>query len=132
MDKSLILFDGVCNLCNASVRFIIKRDKYNRFQFANLQSEFAIKKLKEIKLSELPDSLVLINGQNIYFKSDAVFEIIRSFSKLWHILLIFKILPKRLRDFLYDIIAKYRYKIFGKEDVCQIPDRSISGKFIES
>lgn len=132
MDKSLILFDGVCNLCNASVRFIIKRDKSNKFQFANLQSEFAIKKLKEFKLSELPDSVVLIDGQNIYFKSDAVFEIIRSFSKLWHILLIFKILPKGSRDFLYEIIAKYRYKIFGKKSVCQIPDKSISGKFIES
>ena len=131
MNKSVILFDGVCNLCNASVRFIIKRDKSDKFQFANIQSEYAIEKLKEFKFAELPDSLVLIDGDNIYFKSDAVLEIIRSFSKLWHVFLIFKILPKIFRDIIYDLIANYRYKIFGKKDYCPIPDKSISNRFIE-
>ena len=132
MNKSLILFDGVCNLCNASVRFIISKDKSNKFQFTNLQSEYALKKLCEFNLEAIPDSLVLISGQNIYFKSDAIIEIIRSFSKPWHVFLIFKYLPKSLRDFFYDLIAKYRYKLFGKRDTCIIPEKSISDRFIES
>jgi predicted DCC family thiol-disulfide oxidoreductase YuxK len=130
MKKALLLFDGVCNLCNASVRFIIKRDKKRTIQFANLQSEYAVNKLKDLSISEIPDSIIFIKGNKVLYKSDAAFEILKSFSKPWQILVIFKLLPKSIKDCIYDIVAKYRYKIFGKKEFCEIPDESISDRFI--
>jgi predicted DCC family thiol-disulfide oxidoreductase YuxK len=131
MNKQLILFDGVCNLCNGAVRFIIKRDKRAEIKFASLQSEYAQKILRNYKLESTPNSVVLIKNDKIYFKSEAAFEILKDFSKAWRIFLPFKIFPKSVTDFFYDVIAKYRYKIFGKKDSCPIPEKSIADRFVD-
>ncbi|MBL1214149.1 MAG: thiol-disulfide oxidoreductase DCC family protein [Ignavibacteriae bacterium] len=130
MNKHVILFDGVCNLCNGAVRFIIKRDKHCVFKFASLQSSYAEKQLGNYSISDQPNSVILIKNKNIYVKSEAAFEIIKELTPPWKILLIFKIFPKSAADFIYDLIAKYRYKIFGKKDSCPIPDKSIADRFI--
>jgi predicted DCC family thiol-disulfide oxidoreductase YuxK len=131
MNKHLILFDGVCNLCNGAVRFIIKRDKESLFQFASLQSAYAKKVLNNYELQSFPNSVVLIKNEDIFIKSAAAFEILKNLTKPWKVLLIFNLLPYTVTDFFYDLIAKYRYKIFGKKDACPIPDKSIADRFIQ-
>jgi predicted DCC family thiol-disulfide oxidoreductase YuxK len=130
-NKSIILFDGVCNLCNASVNFIIKHDKKERFLFASLQSDAAKEILlqfpsKKIELS----SLILIENGKIYEKSSAILKITKHLNSGLNLFYIFKIIPKLLRDKLYSIIAKNRYKWFGKKSSCMIPTKKQKNRFI--
>lgn len=130
--KKIVLFDGVCNLCNKSVTFIIEHDKNDKFRFASLQSEIGKKLTRErgIETSKV-DSIVLIDPGNAYFvKSSAALEIAKELSGYsW--LRIFLYLPEWLRDFIYDIIAKNRYNWFGKKDNCMVPTNELRGKFLE-
>jgi len=132
--KYIILFDGVCNLCNNSVNFIIKRDKQNYFLFASLQSDAAKKILLQLNaknyLNSL-DSVLLIKDNVIYTKSSAALYILKNLNFPYSVFFIFIIFPKFFRDFFYDIIAKNRYKWFGKKDTCMIPTKKILDKFIE-
>ncbi|MFK7951842.1 MAG: thiol-disulfide oxidoreductase DCC family protein [Ekhidna sp.] len=132
MTKSIVFFDGVCNLCNSSVQLIIKKDKRQTFQFASLQSEFAKKKLPAslINESELK-SIVLMKGDQFFTKSTAALTIAKMLSGLWPILYIFIIIPKILRDFIYDIIATNRYNWFGKKDQCIIPSKQLKSRFLD-
>jgi len=128
----ILFFDGVCNLCNSSVQFIIKRDKSNRFRFSSLQSS----KSKELLPTDLVNTenlqtLVLLKDDKILTKSTAALNIARGLSGLWPILYIFMIIPKFLRDLAYDFIAKNRYKWFGKKDACMIPSPELKAKFID-
>ncbi len=127
----IILFDGVCNLCNGAVTFIIKRDKKNLFKFATLQSEIA-EELLIAKLSdkELLDSIVLIENGKQYTKSSAALRIAKNLSGAYPLLYIFMVIPKFLRDWVYSIIAKNRYKWFGKKDACMIPTPELKKKFL--
>lgn len=127
----IILFDGVCNLCNGAVTFIIKRDKNNLFKFATLQSEIA-EELLIAKLSdkELLDSIVLIENGKQYTKSSAALRIAKNLSGAYPLLYIFMVIPKFLRDWVYSIIAKNRYKWFGKKDACMIPTPELKKKFL--
>lgn len=133
LDKKdkIILFDGVCNLCNGAVTFIIKRDKNNLFKFATLQSEIA-EELLIAKLSdkELLDSIVLIENGKQYTKSSAALRIAKNLSGAYPLLYIFMVIPKFLRDWVYSIIAKNRYKWFGKRDACMIPTPELKKKFL--
>ncbi|MEQ9467383.1 MAG: thiol-disulfide oxidoreductase DCC family protein [Ekhidna sp.] len=130
--EQVIFFDGVCNLCNSSVQFIIKRDKRDRFRFASLQSEFAFENLPEtLSDKSALQSIVLKNGDGIKTKSTAALTIARQLSGLWPILYLFMIVPKFIRDWVYDIIAKNRYKWFGKEDQCMIPSPELKSRFID-
>lgn len=131
--EQIVLFDGVCNLCNSSVNFIIDRDPKARFKFAALQSEKGQELLSQIlRTNESSfDSIVLISNNSVYIKSSAALRIARHLNGLWPILYSFMIIPKPLRDFVYDFIAKNRYKWFGKSDVCRIPTPDLQSRFIE-
>lgn len=127
----VILFDGVCNLCNSSVNFVIERDKKDKFRFAALQSEEGKQMLLEQgEDSEYLDSIVLVKNGKVYSKSTAALHIAKNLSGLWPVLSVFLIIPKFIRDFFYDIIAKNRYKWFGKKNECRIPTPELAAKFL--
>ncbi|MBX9850816.1 MAG: thiol-disulfide oxidoreductase DCC family protein [Cytophagaceae bacterium] len=131
-NKPVILFDGVCNFCNSSVNFVIDRDKNKKFLFAALQSEAGKKLLKEynIPFKEIPDSVVLIQDNKAYQKSSAALKIAWGLGGLWSMLYAFIIIPSFIRDFFYELIAKYRYKLFGKKESCRMPDPEIRTRFL--
>lgn len=130
-NNKIILFDGVCNLCSGTVKFIIKRDKKSIFKFASLQSNFGQNFLIKFNLPVSDfNTFVLIENEKLYIKSKAAFKVIGEFGGFWKILLIFRILPTFISDFFYDIVSKYRYKIFGKKESCMIPDDNILERFI--
>lgn len=128
-----VLFDGVCNLCNASVNFIIDRDKNSRFVFAALQSEAGRRLLEGYQVS-IPtkgfDSIILIKNDKIYKRSDAALEIAKNLSGMWPLFYIFKIIPSPIRDIFYNLIAKNRYILFGKNESCRIPTPELKQKFL--
>ena len=130
-NKGLVLFDGYCNLCSWSVQFIIKRDRTDYFRFASLQSEISKDILSKFDLPEdFEESVILIQGESIYFKSDAALRIVRNLNRHWKYFYYFIYLPKFIRDFAYNFIAKKRYKWFGKKDVCFVPVEDLSYKFL--
>lgn len=131
-DKKIILFDGVCNLCNGAIQFIIKRDKKDTFRYAPLQSEIGEQLIAEraIDTSKV-DSIILIEPGIAYFtKSDAALGIAQDFGGLWKALAIFTWIPKTFRDAIYDLVAKNRYKWFGRKDACMIPTPELQAKFL--
>ncbi|WP_456424654.1 thiol-disulfide oxidoreductase DCC family protein [Lutibacter sp.] len=131
-NKLIILFDGVCNLCNSSVNFIIKHDTKEQFLFASLQSDAAKEILLQFSTKKLTvDSIMLIEGKNIYEKSSAILQISKHLNSGYKVLYGFIIIPKFIRDWVYDIIAKNRYKWFGKKEKCMIPTPEIKNRFIE-
>lgn len=128
---SIILFDGVCNLCNSSVNFIIDHDKKNDFRFASLQSVAGQDLLKKFDLNTKDfDSIILVEDGKHYERSSAVLKIVKKFPGLWKLLYLFIIVPKPLRDFVYDIIADNRYKWFGKKESCRVPTPELKEKFL--
>jgi predicted DCC family thiol-disulfide oxidoreductase YuxK len=129
--RRIILFDGVCNFCDSSVQFIIKRDPNGNYQFASLQGETGRLLLKEFDLEENLDSIVYIEGDRFYKKSAAALRICKNLEGVWRLFVIFKIIPTPIRDFFYDIVAKNRYKWFGKKDSCMIPSPEIRNRFLE-
>ena len=132
VDKPILFFDGVCNLCNSSVQFIIRRDRNERFLFASLQSEKAKKTLPaKYRVEDDLKSLVLKDGDRLKTKSSAALTIARDLSGLWPLLYLLMIIPKALRDFVYDLIARNRYNWFGKKDACMIPTTDLKSRFVE-
>lgn len=126
--KQLILFDGVCNFCNNTVNFIIKKDKKDQFRFASLQSEIG-----QTLLSGLPsntDSIVYVRNQKVLVKSTAALYIATDLGYPFKILAIFRLIPTSWRDSCYDYIAKNRYRWFGKTEQCEIPTEQNRKKFI--
>ncbi len=132
-NKYIILFDGICNLCDSSVNFILKKDIKNIFLFASLQSDVAKKLLlqfnSKINKNNL-NSIVLIKDNKIYFKSSAALIIAKELSFPYNLSYIFILIPKFSRNFIYDIIAKNRYKWFGKNNTCKIPTKETQNKFL--
>jgi predicted DCC family thiol-disulfide oxidoreductase YuxK len=128
----VLLFDGVCNLCNASVQFIIRRDKKAFFKFAPLQSEFGRKicERNQLNQNEIETVILLAEGK-VYTKSAAGLQIVKKLGGLWPLLYVFIIIPAFLRDPVYDFIARSRYKWFGKRDSCMIPDPELRSRFIQ-
>ena len=131
MESKIILFDGVCNLCNGIVNFIIDRDKKRVFKFAALQSEPAAR-LLGFHQSQIdkPDSIVLIDGDKIKTKSSAVLEIVRNLSGIWPFLYWMMIIPAVVRDLFYDLVAKNRYWMFGRNKQCRIPEPKLIERFL--
>lgn len=117
-DKPVILFDGYCNLCGATVKYIQRRDKNNSFKYHLLQSKTGKKILASHKISSNIDSVVFINQNMVFIKSEAILEITKFLPFPSKALRIGRYLPKNVRDKLYDFIARNRYKWFGKKDVC--------------
>jgi predicted DCC family thiol-disulfide oxidoreductase YuxK len=130
MENSVILFDGVCNLCNGFVGFIIERDHQKVFRFSSLQSEFGQVTLKahHLPADEFYSVILLQNGQ-VFQKSDAVLRIARQLPGYkW--LTVFKILPRFFRDFIYELVARNRYRLFGRQDSCMLPSKELLGRFL--
>lgn len=132
-NKQIVLFDGVCNFCNASILKIIKNDKKNIFLFASLQSEIGKEITQHFNIdTNFIDSIILVESKTNYaIKSTAALKIAKQFGGLWWLFQIFWILPTSFRDFFYDYIAKNRYKWFGKKESCMIPTPEIKSKFID-
>lgn len=128
---SIIFFDGVCNLCNASIDFIMKRDKNNRFLVGALQDEHSRKVLGQYEVNEnYLDSLVLLQDGQIYYKSTAALKTAKSLSGLWPIFYPLIYLPKGFRDAIYEWIASNRYDWFGKKNTCRLPSAEERAKFL--
>lgn len=127
----IVLFDGLCNLCNNAVDFIIKRDKNNSFKLGALQDQSLKKLLNSYRIKEdFLDSLILIRRGKVYYKSRAALEIAKKLTGLWPLLYGFIIFPAFLRDPVYDWIANNRYKWFGKKESCRIPTKEELEKFL--
>jgi len=132
-NKKIILFDGVCNLCNGFVRFVIKHDKKDTFRFASLQSQYGqrIQNYLALDSSDIK-SIVLYQPEIAYFKkSKAVIEIIKDFGGFYRLLSVFGVFPIIITDLVYDFVAKNRYKWFGKKDQCMIPTAELKFKFLD-
>ena len=131
-NKSIILFDGICNLCNSSVQFIIKRDKKQRFLYASLQSDAAQSILLQFQLKNNDfNSIILVENGNIYKKSTAILKITKNLNSIWKLSYAFIIIPKFIRDFVYTVIANNRYKWFGKKETCMVPTKEIAIRFLD-
>ena len=132
-NKKIILFDGVCNLCDASVQFIIKHDKKDVFRFVALQSDLGQKIVKSIGIDSLDiDSFILYEpGIAYYYKSAAALEIAKDLGGFFYFFTIFKIFPEKMRNAIYDYIAKNRYRWFGKKETCLIPTAGLKSKFLK-
>lgn len=132
--KKLILFDGVCNLCNSSVLYVIKRDKKNTFLFAPLQSNVGKKIIEKFDINTKDvDSIIIYNPEkdSIHHKSTAALKIASQLDFPTNILAIFLIIPSFIRNWVYDFIARNRYKWYGKKDACMIPTPELRSKFLE-
>jgi predicted DCC family thiol-disulfide oxidoreductase YuxK len=130
-EHSILLFDGVCNLCNSSVQFIVKRDEDAVFRFASLQSEEAQELLNsfEDKPSDL-SSVLLVEDGKLYARSTAALRAARRLSGAWPLLYGFIIIPRPIRDLVYNWIARNRYRWFGKKDQCMIPSPELKARFL--
>lgn len=132
----VILFDGVCGLCNGLVRFVLARDPTDRFRFASLQSAFATTALKKhgIVATALDTVYVLTNyatpSEGVLSKSQAAFHVLRFLRSPWKVFLLFKILPHYFLDFGYDLVARFRYRVFGRYGSCPLPTPEMQTKFI--
>ena len=127
----IVLFDGVCNFCASSVQFIIRHVKTNSLKFASLQSSIGQQLLKNYNMPQGLEGVVFVESDKAYFKSAAAFRIVRYFGGFWRILIVFSVLPLFITDFFYDVIARNRYKWFGKKDSCMIPSPEIRSRFLE-
>jgi predicted DCC family thiol-disulfide oxidoreductase YuxK len=131
IDHPVILFDGVCNLCNSSVQFVINHDPRARFRFAALQSDFARQQLTLHKFNnEKLLSVVLLVDGKAYDRSRAALEIARRLNGLWPLMYAFIVVPPFIRNFIYDWISRNRYKWFGKMNECMIPTPDLKARFL--
>lgn len=131
-DSRTVIFDGVCNLCNTAVHFVIKRDPEGLFRFVPMQSDVAQKLIKERCGTEFDfDTMVLIKDGISYERSDAVLEITRELERCRFLFRVLKLTPKPIRDFFYTITAKSRYRLFGRQDQCMVPAQDMRDRFLE-
>ncbi|MDQ7047441.1 MAG: DCC1-like thiol-disulfide oxidoreductase family protein [Sulfurovum sp.] len=125
--KRIIVFDGICGFCNQSVDFLIKLDKQKIFQYTSIQGEF----IKTLDIEPDIDSIIFYEDGILYYKSTAILKILHSLGGIWVISKIFYLIPRFIRDFIYDMIAKYRYKIFGKREHCRMPNLGEENLFVD-
>ncbi|RKS03212.1 thiol-disulfide oxidoreductase DCC family protein [Flavobacterium sp. 102] len=132
IDKKIILFDGVCNLCNSSVQYVIKRDPKDVFRFVPLQSELGLKIIKHIGIDTTnTDSIIMYEPTKAYYyKSEAALKIINEFGGVYSLLQILTIFPKFISNTVYDYVARNRYKWYGKQEACMIPTPELKAKFL--
>ena len=134
---TIVLYDGVCGLCNRLIRFLLKRDRHDRLRFASLQSEFATALLKrhDIDAVDLDTVHVVVDygtpGEKVLSRSDAIIHALSQIGGGWGVFAAGKVLPKPLRDSLYKLVATNRYRLFGKYDVCQMPEERFKYKFLD-
>jgi len=123
----IIVFDGICGLCNKSIDMLIKLDQKKLFKYTSLQGEY----VKQLDIEEGIDSIIFYEEGKLYYKSTAILRILRSLGGVWVITNIFYLIPTLLRDAIYDLIAKYRYKIFGKMESCRMSKKDEEALFLD-
>lgn len=132
-DSSIVLLiDGECHLCHWITRFVLKRDKINRFKFASLQSEAGIYLLQQggMPIDDM-DTFIMIQGNQYYIKSEAALHVFRHFSGLWPLLYVGILVPRFIRDWIYDRIAGNRYRLFGRSEACLLITPDLRSRFLE-
>ena len=136
--KTIVLYDGVCGLCNRLVQFLLRHDKHDRFRFAPLQSEFAASLLKKhgINASDLDSVSVIVDygvaSESAFTKSDAVIRATWELGGIWRAGEIGRIIPRSIRNWFYDRVARNRYRMFGKYETCPMPGPEDRGKFFDA
>ena len=128
---STILFDGVCNLCNGFVQFVIARDPAAQFRFGALTTPAAQDLLRAAGVTNAPNSIVLLEDDGVYFQSDAALRIVRRLTFPWPLAYGLVVVPRFVRDWVYDIIAARRYKWFGRRDACMVPTPDLKQRFLD-
>lgn len=130
-EQPVVLFDGVCNLCNSAVQWIIKHDPNAKVKFASLQSDKGKELIKRssVSIGEMK-SMVLIEKNKIYVKSTAVLKVCKYLKGIWKLGIMLLIIPRPIRDLVYEWIAKNRYKWFGKRNDCMIPTKQLKDRFL--
>ena len=134
----VVLYDGVCGLCNRLVQFILKRDVNHRFRFASLQSEFAATLLKRhgADSRDLDTFYVVIDhgqaGERVLMRSDAILHVVKTLGGIWKLAGAGRILPRAIRDAMYRLVARNRYRVFGKYESCMLPSPEHHAKFLDS
>jgi len=130
--QKIILFDGICNLCNGAVQWVIRHDRRDRFRFVALQSELGreLSQARHIDTSKVDSIILIVVGRAYYIKSDAALEIARDLRGYSWMPLLFGWIPRGLRDSIYDFVARNRYRWFGKKDQCMIPTPELQKKFL--
>jgi len=130
--RKIILFDGICNFCNRTVHIILAHDLKAKFQFASNQSQAAIEMMDQMWLdANLLNSVVLVEGNLIYTKTDAIIKISIDLYGWPRFFRLLKFIPKPIRDFFYDSFARNRYRLFGKRSICMIPDHKFKDRFLD-
>ncbi len=130
--RAIVLFDGVCNLCNGAINFILKRDPAGNFAFASLQSEAGQEVLTNYGLSTQNfNTVILVQDGKVYKKSRAALQIAGKLEGGWKLLQVFKVVPAFISDAVYSFIAQNRYRFFGKRDACRLPTPDIRRRFLE-
>jgi predicted DCC family thiol-disulfide oxidoreductase YuxK len=132
INHPVLLFDGVCNMCNHIVIFIIKHDPKATFRFASLQSQAGVGMLQQhgLPASDM-NTVILIGGSHYYTKSTAALHVFKRLGGLWPLLYVFIVIPKPIRDIIYAWVARNRYKWFGKKDQCMIPTPELEERFLD-
>ena len=131
-EKKIVLFDGICNLCNSSVQFILRHDKKDQFLFGSLQGKAGQGYLEKFGLSNSNfSSFMLVEGERLYTRSSGALRMLKHIGGGWQLLYAFIAVPKFIRDGVYNLIAKYRYKWFGKREACWIPTAELRSKFLD-
>jgi predicted DCC family thiol-disulfide oxidoreductase YuxK len=129
--SAIVLFDGVCNFCNGAVNFVIERDKAGYFKFAPLQSEIGAELCLRYNINEEDtDSVVVIEHERAYLHSTAALKIAKRLDGLWSLAYVFIIVPRPIRDWAYKTFAKYRYRLFGRQDACMLPTADVRSRFL--
>lgn len=132
LPKHIILFDGICNLCNGAVQFVFKYDRKKIFHFASLQSNSGQKLLKKYGLNTNDlDTFVYIKNEKYFTRSKAGLLVLNDLGGIWKLFSIIKFLPEKFLDFIYDKIAKNRYRIFGKKDQCSMVEIDLNDKILK-
>jgi predicted DCC family thiol-disulfide oxidoreductase YuxK len=129
----IVLFDGACNFCNASVQFVLRRDPGARFRFAALQSRAATDVLAAVGWNApLPDSVALVEGGRVVWKSAAALGVARRLRWPWPLLAAFVLVPRPLRDLVYDFVARRRLRWFGRQETCMVPTKELRARFLDA
>ena len=130
MPVTIIYFDGLCNLCDGFVRFVLARDRHARYRFAPLQGETARARLGERFTSADPQTIVLEEPRRFRVRSDAAIAIVTGLGGVWRLLAVGRLIPRRLRDALYDAVARRRFQWYGRRDACRIPTPAEAARFL--
>lgn len=128
--SSIVLFDGVCNFCNGAVNFIIRHDAGKKFKFTPLQSEAGQELRAKFNIGEDVDSIILIENDKAYLHSTAGLRVARGLGGIWALGYAFIIVPAFIRDWAYKLFAKYRYRLFGRQDACMLPTPDVRERFL--